>query len=149
MKKELYSPENKLKDEDQATCLDSGTTIKIFPTALIHPLDRTNGNADDQLNSDRTNSATEGSEIDLVLEIKTIKLELVEMLGVFLNHHVDIIEISSRITHSMDHSPIFVKIQSPEDQINSPFLPLNKVFIKEQLNISERSSIHHDRRLHE
>ena len=88
-KKELLLRKIIIKKEDQAMGPDSGITIKIPPTELIRIMDRTTRTVDECLTNDQIKSPTETMEIDRIMGISIVKLELGEIMEIFLVRHLD------------------------------------------------------------
>ena len=76
-----------MKNEDEAMGPDRGITIRILPTELIRITDRIIRTVDGRVTDDSIISPTETMEIDRIMEISITKLELGEIMEIFLVHH--------------------------------------------------------------
>ena len=68
---------------------DSEITLKILPTELLRNMDRIIRTVDDRLTDDQINSPTETIKIDRIMEITTAKMNLGEIMEIFLVLHQD------------------------------------------------------------
>ena len=84
-KKELHLPKI-IKKEDQAMDPDNGVTIKTLLTDLIPIMGRRTRTVDDFWTGDQTNSLTGTMEIDRIMGISIVKVELGEIMKIFLVH---------------------------------------------------------------
>ena len=77
------------KKEDQAMNPDNGIIIKTLPTDLTPIMDRRTRTVDEYLTNDQINSPTETMEIDRIMGISIVKVELGEIIEIFLVRHLN------------------------------------------------------------
>ena len=121
------------KKEDQAMGPDSGITIKILPTEPTCIMDKTIRTVDDYSTDDQINSPTETMEIDRIMENLTIKVELGEIMEIFLARHLHKDATFPEVILSADLSLFNQGIPHLEDQtVTQPLVLLltNKNFLK-------------------
>ena len=135
-KKELLLHKIMIKKEDQAMGPDSGITIRILPTELIRITDRIIRTVDDRLTDDQINCPTEKMEIDRIMEISITKVELGEIMEIFLVHHQDKDGTFLKGNVSADPNLFNLEIRHLEDQtVTQPLVPLlmKKIFRKTEI----------------
>ena len=111
--------------------LDSEKTMRILLTELIHIMDRKIRTVDDRLSDDEINFPTETTKIDRIMEITITKMELGEIMEIFLVRHQDKVRTFHKVILSADFSLSILEVRHLEDQtIIQPLIPLlmNKNF---------------------
>ena len=132
-KKELPLRKIIVRKEDQAMGLDNGITIKTPFTDLILIMDRRTRAVDEYLTDDQINSPTETMELDQLTEIIITKMELGEIMAIFLNRHQDREGIFHKAILSADLNLFNLEIRLLEDQMEPQPLVLlltNKNFLR-------------------
>ena len=112
---------------------DNGTTIKTLLTDLILIMDRTTRTVEDCLTDDHTNFPTETMEIGRTMGISVVKVELGEMMEIFLARHLDKDGTSLKVILSVDLNLFNREIRHLENQmVTRPLVPplTNKNFRK-------------------
>ena len=112
---------------------DNGTTSKTILTDLIPIMDKTTRFVDDYLTDDQTNCPIETMEIELTMGISIVKVELGEIMEIFLAHHLDKDGNSLKVILSVDLNPFNREVRHLEDQmLTRPLIPplTNKNFRK-------------------
>ena len=122
-----------IKKEDRVMDPDNGITIETFFTELIPIMDRTTRTVDEYLTADQTNSPIETMEIERTMGILIVKVELGEIMEIFLAHHLDKDGISLKVILSVDLNPFNREVRQLKDQmVTRPLIPplTNKNFRK-------------------
>ena len=91
---------------------------------------------DDYLTNDQINSPTETMEIDQLTEIIITKMELGEIMEIFLARHLDKYGTPLKVIPSVDLNPFSRELRHLEDQIvTRPLVPAltNKNFRKTKI----------------
>ena len=105
------------KKEDQAMDPGNGITINTLLTDLIPSMGRRTRTVDDYLTDDQTNSPRETMEIDRVMGISMVKVELGEIMEIFLVHHLDKDGNFLKVVLPVDLTPFSLEIRHLEDQM--------------------------------
>ena len=90
---------------------DNGITIKTLLTDLIPIMGRRTRTVDDYWTGDQTNSPIGTMEIDRIMGISIVKVELGEIMKIFLVHHLDKDGTFLQVIISVDLSPFSLEIQ--------------------------------------
>ena len=101
-KKELNLLKTIIKKEDQAMDPANGIGIKTLLTGLILIMDRRTRAVDDYLTDDHIKFPTEMMEIDQLMETIIVKMELGEIMAIFVVRHQDRDGIFHKATLSVD-----------------------------------------------
>ena len=112
---------------------DNGTKIKTLHIELVFIMDRRTRIVDDYLTDDQINSPTETMEIDRIMGISIVKMELGEIVAIFLVRLLDRDGTFLKVILSADPNLFNLEIRNLEDQTVTPTLvPLltNKNFRK-------------------
>ena len=106
-----------IKEEDQAMDPDNGVTIKTLLTDLIPIMGRRTRTVDDFWTCDQTNSLTGTMKIDRIMGISIVKVELGEIMKIFLVHPLGKDGTFLREILSVDLSRFSLEIRHLEDQM--------------------------------
>ena len=124
-KKELHLPKIIIKKEDQAMDPDNGITIKTLLTDLIPIMGRRNRTVEDYWTGDQTNSLIKTMEIDRIMGFSIVKVELGEIMKIFLVHPLDKDGTFLKVILSVDLSLFSLEIRHLEDQMLTQILVLH------------------------
>ena len=111
----------------------NGITIKTLLTDLILIMDWRTRAVDDYLTDDQIKFPTETMEIDQLTETIIVKMELGEIMAIFLVGHQDRDGVFHKATLSVDPNLSNLEIRHLEDQMETPSLVLlltNKNFLR-------------------
>ena len=113
--------------------LDKGITIKTLLTDLIPFMGWRTRTVDDYWTDDQTNCPIGTMEIDRIMGISTVKVELGEIMEIFLVHHLDKDGNFLKVILSLDFTPFSLESRHLEDQMLTQSLvplPMNRNFRK-------------------
>ena len=96
---------------------DNGITIKTLLTDLIPIMGRRTRTLDDYWTGDQTSSLIGTMEIDRIMGISIVKVELGEIMKVFLVHPLDKDGTFLKVILSVDLSLFSLEIRHLEDQM--------------------------------
>ena len=113
------------KKEDQAMSPESGITIRNLHTELIRIMDSIIRTVDDRFTDYQIISPIETMKSGRIMQISTTKMEIGELLEIFLVHHQDKDETFLKVIHSTDLNLFNLEIRHVEDQkVTQTLVPL-------------------------
>ena len=103
---------------------DNGITIKTLLTDLIPIMGRRTRTVEDYWTGDQTNSLIRTMEIDRIMGISIVKVELGEIMKIFLVHPLDKDGTFLKVILSVDLSLFSLEIRHSQDQMLTQSLVL-------------------------